>query len=381
MVIDMTRMCNVEVDTSARTVTFEGGCLLADIDAALEPLGLATVVGIVNHTGAAGLILGGGSGYLTAQHGLAIDNLISVQMVLADGSMVEASEVSNPDLFWAVRGAGTQFGVVTRFRSRIHPQGKIWAGMMVFAPDKLPALVDFANEFHTRDQRDGHLLIIVFGYAPPDFTAASILCAPIFNGPEEQGREFFAKLWEASPITAEMGTTTVAAQNGRMNELFEHGSRRLMGGSNVLMPLDAAKLADSAKMFWDFCDAHEGMGHSIVALEFFPTHKIREVPHHATAYANRGEYYGVATSFEWKDEGLDTDVRKFNQKLCDHVQVTNGYQVQKDGPVGRSINMDHYTDKAEEAFGTNISRLAELKTKYDPENAFWKRNGVQPKQD
>ena len=121
MVIDLTRMRNVSVDTAARTVTYGGGCVFGDVDSALAAHGLATVGGLYNKTGVGGLVLGGGHGFLTARHGLAIDNLLSVEMVHAVGSVVEVSEGQKPDLFWAVRGAGAQFGIVTRFTSRAHP--------------------------------------------------------------------------------------------------------------------------------------------------------------------------------------------------------------------------------------------------------------------
>lgn len=138
MVVDLTRMRNVSVDPAARTVTYEGGCLFGDVDSALAAHGLATVGGLYNQTGVGRLVLGGGHGFLTARHGLAIDNLVSVEMILADGSIVEVSETQRPDLFWAVRGAGAQFGIVTRFTSRAHPQGDVWGGALLFALDKVP---------------------------------------------------------------------------------------------------------------------------------------------------------------------------------------------------------------------------------------------------
>ncbi|KAJ4176605.1 hypothetical protein NW755_014325 [Fusarium falciforme] len=145
-------MRNVSVDLAARTVTYEGGCLFGDVDSALAAHGLATVGGLYNQTGVGGLVLGGGHGFLTARHGLAIDNLVSVEMVLADGSIVEVSETQKPDLFWAVRGAGAQFGIVTRFTSRAHPQGNVWGGALLFTLDKVPELIAFATAFANRGE-------------------------------------------------------------------------------------------------------------------------------------------------------------------------------------------------------------------------------------
>ncbi|KAF7562972.1 hypothetical protein G7046_g1175 [Stylonectria norvegica] len=146
MVLDMSLMRGVSVDAAAQTVTFEGGCLWRDVDDALWPHGLATPGGTVSHTGVGGLILHGGFGILSGIHGLTIDVLLSCQVVLADGSIVTASETENTDLFWALRGAGSSFGVVTQFTSKVFPQGDVWGGMVILAADKLPAVVDFINK-------------------------------------------------------------------------------------------------------------------------------------------------------------------------------------------------------------------------------------------
>lgn len=127
--IDLSLMRQVTVDPSVMTITAQGGCLWVDVDEAAGKYGLATVGGTVNHTGIGGLTLGGGYGWLSGYHGLAIDNLLSVRMVLADGSLVTASDAENPDLFWAVRGAGQSFGVTVEFTYRAHEQkDPVWAG-------------------------------------------------------------------------------------------------------------------------------------------------------------------------------------------------------------------------------------------------------------
>ncbi|KAI4159782.1 MAG: hypothetical protein LQ342_006293 [Letrouitia transgressa] len=129
IVIDLSLMRQVTVDPSVMTITAQGGCLWVDVDEAAGKYGLATVGGTVNHTGIGGLTLGGGYGWLSGYHGLAIDNLLSVRMVLADGSLVTASDAENPDLFWAVRGAGQSFGVTVEFTYRAHEQkDPVWAG-------------------------------------------------------------------------------------------------------------------------------------------------------------------------------------------------------------------------------------------------------------
>src|SRR5580698_3561214 len=121
VVIDLSRMRVVSVDRQARRARFDGGCLLGDIDKATQKAGLAFPAGVVSHTGAAGLVLGGGTGWLNRLHGLSCDNVTGFTLVVADGSIVRAHEKENPELFWALRGGGGNFGVVTEFEVRLHP--------------------------------------------------------------------------------------------------------------------------------------------------------------------------------------------------------------------------------------------------------------------
>ncbi|KAM0247699.1 hypothetical protein ACHAP5_003946 [Fusarium lateritium] len=380
IVVDLRKMRKVVVDTEALSVKYEGGCLWEDVDTALERHGLATVGGVVNHTGVGGLTLGGGHGYLTPRHGLTIDNLLKAEVVLANGDIVEASEDTNQDLFWAIRGAGAQFGVVTHFVTRAHRQGKVWSGPLAYSADKLPTLLQFANEVFGRSNLEGHCLTLGIGFSP-DGTTRVVSVIPLFHGSDMDARKYFSGLLELDSIADETEMMTTAKTNSLLNSVMDHGVRRLMGSGNITMPLDVEPMLQTADMFWKFCEGHDGMGKSVLAIEFFPTDKIREVAQEATAYANRGDYYDALTSFAWENPSYDDEIRQFNRSICKRIRETSGYQKTagshwSQGPVGVYINIEADSISPQDAWGANLPRLRELKKKYDPRNVFNKWHGI-----
>src|SRR5262245_45474466 len=147
MVIDLSPMKGVRVDQETRTVRVGGGCTWSDVDHATHPFGLAIPCGFISTTGVGGLTLGGGIGYLTREYGLTIDNLISADVVLADGSVVTADERKNPDLFWALRGGGGNFGVVTSFEFRAHPVRTVYAGLTFWPLDQSTEVMAAYRDF------------------------------------------------------------------------------------------------------------------------------------------------------------------------------------------------------------------------------------------
>lgn len=385
MVVDLSRMRRVSVDAAARTVTFEGGCVFDDVDSALAVHGLATVGGVYNQTGVGGLILGGGHGFLTARHGLSIDNLVSVQMVLADGSIVEASDATNPDLFWAVRGAGALFGIVTRFTSRAHPQGHVWGGALVFTLDKVPQLVAFANEFHSRGATD-HNYALIFGCAPEEYTTPVATAGLFYNGPAAEGEQFFAPLLALDRVGGETAVLPYPTANTLLSPYFEGPGRRLMGSCSILMPLDATVMAEAGRRLLDFTTSRRGMGKSLLVVEFFPTAAIRATPHDATAFANRGEHYLAVVVITYDDAAYDDEVRVFKRELADYLITACGYHGEaRNAAAGDRarfyVNLEHEGLSPEDAFGDHVDRLRELKERLDPNNVFHKWHNVIRKSD
>lgn len=296
-------MRGVSVDPVSKTIKAQGGCLWADVDMAAYEHGLATVGGTINHTGIGGLTLGGGYGWLSGKHGLVIDNLLAVQMVLADGSIVTASESENTDLFWAVRGAGQSFGVVVEFTYRAHPQSStVWAGLLGFLPEYHEALVTATNQLITSSQGN-YGLGLGFSCPPPSFQPLAIAVV-YYNGPASAAEEFYAPLLALNPIMNTTASIPYKQLNSILNFASEHGGRKFVKGSTFATPLRPAFFQFIFEEFSRFLKQIP-QASALLFFEYFPTDKICAVPHEAMSFANRGQYQNVLVSPRWTDPAHD----------------------------------------------------------------------------
>jgi hypothetical protein len=227
-----------------------------------------------------------------------VDVLKSVEIVLASGEQVTASSTTHPDLFWAVRGAGSNFGVVISFTFQCFEQkNPVFAGPLVFLPDKIPQIVDFANKFHRTN--DGNQAMLIGFSAPPPANAPVVLTQLFYNGPEEDGKAFFADLFALGPVA----NMTAMIPYEKLNSLLNHAAgfegRKQFGGGAFKLPVDASVLTGLHEEFVGFVDAHERMKESMMLFEIVPYGKIVETKNDAMAFSNRGDYYNVATMFKW----------------------------------------------------------------------------------
>lgn len=384
-VLDLSLLRDVSVDAAKQTVTFGGGCLWGDVDDALWEEKLATVGGTVSHTGVGGLTLHGGFGVLSGLYGLTIDCLLSAEVVLASGKIVTASESENTDLFWAIRGAGSSFGVVTSFTSRAFPQGDIWGGAMIFTEDKLPGLVDFFN-FWAANNDGRQTAIMGLWHAPPGPIpdaprppAIMLQVAHVGDNPSNEGPKFFSRLIELEPIMKQVGTLPYPAINKvGDNDTFPPGQRYLFGGSNFKTPLSLKTVEAIRDKFYAFSTSHPGAGSegSICLFEGIPRTKTQYVPTDSMAFNNRGDYYNIGIAWTWEDVSLDGDIRSYNRQFQQEIRKMGYDDADYTDGVGRYLNYESTgTMSAEAAFGANGQRLRELKQKYDPNNVFdklWK---------
>ena len=324
LVLDMGKMRRVEVELASKTVRVQGGCIWKDVDEAAAEHGLAMVGGTVNHTGVGGLTLGGGYGWLSGRYGLTIDNLLRVQMVLADGSIVFASKDENPNLFWAVRGAGHCFGVAVEFTFQTYEQKNlVWAGQMVFpAAEKLEAVVNFANELVASTNGDSGM---VMGITAPPFLKGPAVIATVFhNGPKEAAEAIFKPLLELRPLKNTATARPYREMNSLMNHAVDYGGRKISKGACFVTPLRPSFVTELVAELERFHARVPNTRKTILLFEFFHPDRWCAVPHKATAFANRGRHQNLMIGPFWDDAAQDTECRLWARGMAKRAKMELG---------------------------------------------------------
>ncbi|KAG2411601.1 hypothetical protein HFD88_009157 [Aspergillus terreus] len=366
IVISMTTMRKVMTDTASRTVCVQGGAIWKDVNRSTMPHGLAVVGATADQTGVAASTLGGGYGWLSGLYGLIMDSLLSVKMVLADGSVVEASDESHPDLFWAVRGAGLAFGVVTELVFRAHPiPPRLFGGSIYYTGDKLPQIVRFANQFHERqDPKSG----LFFGFrAHPLVRGTAIVVLLFYHGTQSEGEAFFRDLLTINAAEEGTGPMSYAELHTLANiEPIPEG-RKSIDGTTVTFPLAMEKYLAVYDKLEHISRTYPEIRESTLVFEMLPYGKVKEVPLDATACASRGPYYNVGLVFCWRNPELD---RKIVALKRDVLDVLKRESSEEEAHAEIYPNLAGHEFRASQLFRGNLDRLRELKKKYDPENVF-----------
>ena len=373
LLIDLSPMKSVRVDPVRRRAHVEPGATLADLDKETQAYGLATPVGINSTTGVAGLTLGGGFGWITRKHGLTIDNLIAAEVVTADGKLLRASGDENQDLFWALRGGGGNFGVVTSFEFALHPVGpEVLSGLIVHPLEKaaelLPQFRRIANE-----APDELTTWVVMRKAPPlPFLPAEwhgkevLIFAACYCGDMQAGEKAVAGLRAlGKPIVDVISPHPFAGWQAAFDPLLTPGAR------NYWKSHDFADLPDAAigtilDAVWTLptpeCEifiAHVGGAMSRVAAD-------------ATAWSNRSAHFVMNVHTRWREAAEDAACIGWARRLYDATARFAS------GSVYVNFMPDDEGDRVQAAYGANYRRLAEIKRRYDPQNLFRMNQNIQP---
>ncbi|KAJ5115508.1 FAD-binding type 2 [Penicillium alfredii] len=378
LVIDLSLMNQVMVDVPHKTITAQGGATWKEVDEAGAAHGLATVGGTVNHTGVGGLTLGGGYGWLSGQYGLTVDNLLSAQVILANGNLVHASATEHPDLFWGLRGAGYNFGVVVDFTYRAHDQKEsVYSGVVGFAPERLEAVMEQLNALLALpDARSGAMCIFA---RAPDGSGPSIVVICFYNGPRDEGERRFSGLVALGPVFNTLDMIPYPVVNTLQNPQATYGDRKLFKGIFYEPPLDptfARKIFDSimAKT-----QAEPELAPSAIILEFTDMRKICEVPLTASPMASRSTTQNGIVFLRWTDPGKDQEYRAWAREVQSKwkTELDTKTQNQVITKVPQYINYAEPGDSVvTNIYGDNLARLQAVKAQYDPNNVFHKMHPI-----
>jgi len=373
LVIDLSSVKGVRVDPATNTVRAEGGCTQADLNHAAHSFGLAVPVGVVSTTGIAGLTLGGGTGYLTRKYGLALDNLLEADLVLADGSFVTASPKQNPDLFWAIRGGGGNFGVVTSFLFRGCPVDQVFGGPMIWEMEHAREVMQWYREISLALPEDLYgffAFLKVFPAEPfPKELHHKTMCGVIwaYCGPMDKIEEAFRPIRQFRAPRFELtGPMPYTALQSMFDALYPPGMQWYWSGDFL------GEVPDKA------IDEHLEFGAQLPSLQstmhFYPVDgAASRVGPNDTAFSYREAKWSMVIA------GIDPEpanAEKITNWTKDYWKAVHPYSL---GGAYVNFMMDEGIDRIKATYRDNYDRLAEIKRKYDPDNFFHINQNIRPK--
>jgi FAD/FMN-containing dehydrogenase len=374
LMIDLSAMKSVRVDPTARLARVEPGALLSDFDRETQAFGLSTPTGINSTTGMAGLTLGGGFGWQSRKHGLTVDNLNAVDMVLASGEFVQANASRNADLFWAVRGGGGNFGVVTSFEYRLHPLGpEVLAGLIVYPLDQAKQVFDGYRKF-TAAAGDEMTVWMVLRKAPPlpflppqAHGKEAVVLAFCWIGDPGRGAELAKPLRDFGKPYGEMvAPMPFAGWQTAFDPLLQPGARNYWKSHDFkAMSVEVERILceAAARLPSDECEAFIGQLGG----------QTNRVSVGDTAYPHRDAEFVVNVHTRWRDAADDRKCIDWARALFDALapHATGGVYV-------NFMPEDETQRVAAGAYGPNYARLVALKAKYDPSNLFSQNQNIRP---
>lgn len=372
LVIDLGLIKYARVDPTARTVTAGGGCTWGDVDHATHAFGLATPSGIISTTGVGGLTLGGGIGHLTRKCGLTIDNLISADLVLADGSFVKTNADENPDLFWAIRGGGGNFGVVTSFTFRLHPVDTVYAGPILYELNEAAEVMKWYRKFITSapDDLNGWFAFMTIPPAPPfpENLHLKKMCGVLWTwtGDVDQGEKTF------KPIRA-----------------FKNAALDLVGPlpQPTLQSLFDGLYPPGLQWYWraDFVRelSDEAIAQHVKFANALPT--MHCTMHLYPINGAAGRVGKQETAWNYRDAnwaqvmvGVDPDPANNEKTISWTKSYWDALHPFSAGGAYVNFMMDEGEERVKATYGDNYKRLVEIKNKYDPANLFRVNQNIRP---
>jgi FAD/FMN-containing dehydrogenase len=373
IVIDLSQMKAAKVDPKTRRVIIEGGATLADLDAATQAHGLAVPLGINSTTGVAGLTLGGGFGWLSRKYGMTVDNLESAEVVTAAGEVVHADAAEYPDLFWALRGGGGNFGVVTRFEFRLHPVGPdVLSGLIVYPISEAKSVLQQYREFLAKAPDELSVWAVLRQAPPLPFLPKSVhgkqivVLGLIYSDDPKHGESLIEPLRKfGTPLGEHVGVQPYVAWQQAFDPLLTPGARNYWKSHNLSTLKDDlfdVLIASIGKLPSPQCEIFFG------AIGGATT---RPAPD-SVAYANRDAKFVMNVHGRWEDPADDKRCIAWARDFF------NASAPFASGSVYVNFLTADEGDRVRSAYGLNYDRLAQLKRKYDPDNLFRINQNIKP---
>ncbi|MBA3868898.1 MAG: FAD-binding oxidoreductase [Anaerolineae bacterium] len=372
LVLDLSLMKGIRVDPSAQSARVEGGCTWNDVDHATHAFGLAAPSGVISSTGVGGLTLGGGLGHMARTHGLTIDNLLAVDVVLADGRFVTASAEENQDLFWAVRGGGGNFGVVTSFLFQLHPISTVYGGPMLWPMEQAADVLRFYRDYIVTAPEEVNgwfaFLTVPPGAPFPEHLHSKKMCGIVwcYTGPLDKAAEVFAPIRKFGPPALDfVGPIPYPALQGMFDPIYPKGLQWYWRADWV-KEISEEAIAEHVKYGSQLPTMHSTM-------HLYP---ISGAPHHVgqndTAFSYRDANWGMVIV------GVDPDPAN-NEKITSWAKsYSEALHPYSAGGAYVNMMMDEGQERVKAAYRDNYKRLVEIKTKYDPNNLFHMNQNIRP---
>lgn len=373
LLIDLSTMKSVRVETEERRAYVDPGASLGDFDAAVQAHGLTTPLGINSTTGIAGLTLGGGFGWLTRKYGMTIDNLLSADLVTADGQKVKASKSENPDLFWAIRGGGGNFGVVTQFEFQLYPVGPaVLSGLVVYPFAEARQILEKYRTFAQKAPEDLSVWVVLrkappLPFLPEDVHGREVVVLALFyTGDPDKGRKLIEPLRQfGSPHGEHIGVQPYVDWQQAFDPLLTPGARNYWKSHNFEELSDGAldtALEYTGKLPSPQCEIF------IAHLEGAPN----RVAPDAMAYAHRNAKFVMNVHARWKEAKDDDACRDWARAF---FKASEPY-----ASAGAYVNFMTGDEGNTEvtAYGANYARLTQIKKQYDPDNIFHINHNIKP---
>ena len=373
VMIDLCAMKSVRVDPQSRRAYAEPGATLADLDHETQAFGLATPTGINSTTGVAGLTLGGGFGWLTRRFGMTVDNLLSAELVTADGKLVRASARENPELFWAIRGGGGNFGIVTLFEFQLHPVGpELLSGLVVYPFEQAKALLARYRELVQDGPEELNVWAVVrqappLPFLPPEVHGRPVLIFPfLYTGDIEAGRKAIEPLRTlGTPLGEQFGPQPFTAWQKTFDPLLAPGARNYWKSHNFT-ELSEGAIATMVEYAGKLPSAQGEIFLGLVGGA------ANRVPGGETAYAHRDTRFVLNVHSRWEkpeeDKACIAWAREFFKAAAPYAS----------GSVYVNFLTQDEGERIQAAYGPNYDRLVQLKSRFDPTNLFRTNQNIKP---